>query len=70
MKEEFLRIQYNVKYEKTKSELKKLIYKCRKSNIPEMIEVSKIIENWLNEVVNHLKMKDIQMDLLRQIIMQ
>ena len=52
LKEEFLRIQYNVKYEDAKRELKKWIYKCRESNIPEMIEASNTIENWLDEVAN------------------
>lgn len=36
LKEEFLRIQYNVKYENAKEELIKWIRKCRESNIVEM----------------------------------
>ena len=52
LKEEFLRIQYNVKFEEAKTELKKWIRKCRESNITEMIEASNTIENWIDEIVN------------------
>lgn len=52
LKEEFLRIQYNVKYDNAKAELKNWIKKCRESNITEMIEAANTIENWLDEVVN------------------
>lgn len=52
LKEEFLRIQYNVKYENAKEELIKWIRKCRESNIVEMIEASYTIENWLDSIVN------------------
>lgn len=55
LKEEFLRIRYNVKYEDAKEELKKWIRSCKESNIPEMIEASKTIENWLDEIVNSFK---------------
>ena len=52
LKEEFLRIQYNVKYEEAKEELKKWITKCRESKIEEMCSAASTIENWLDEVVN------------------
>lgn len=52
LKEEFLRITTNVKYENAKTELKEWIKKCNHSNIPEMIEASKTIKNWINEIVN------------------
>lgn len=55
LKEEFLRIQYNVKYENAKEELIKWIRKCRESNILEMIEASNTIENWLDSIVNSFK---------------
>ena len=52
LKEEFLRIIYNVKYENAKEELQKWIKKCKDSGISEMIEASKTIENWLEPIVN------------------
>lgn len=55
LKEEFLRIQYNVKYENAKEEIIKWIRKCRESEIPEMIDSSNTIENWLGPIVNSFK---------------
>ena len=52
LKEEFLRIVYNVKYENAKEEIQNWIKKCKDSKIPEMIEASKTIENWLDPIVN------------------
>ncbi len=55
LKEEFLRITINVKYENTKEELEKWIKKFNKSEIPEMIDAAKIIKNWLEPIVNSFK---------------
>lgn len=55
LKEEFLRIRYNVKYENAKEELTKWINLCKESNIEEMIEAAKTIENWIDEIVNSFK---------------
>ena len=52
LKEEFLRIVYNVKYENAKEEIQNWIKKCNDSKIPEMIEASRTIENWLDPIVN------------------
>ena len=52
LKEEFLRIKYNVKYENAKEELDKWIKKCNDSEIPEMIDAAKTIENWEESIVN------------------
>ena len=52
LKEEFFRIKYNVKYESAKEELRKWIRSCEESEIPEMVDAAKTINNWLNEVVN------------------
>ena len=52
LKEEFLRIQYNVKYEDAKTELKTWIKKCHESGIEEMCDAANTISNWLDEVVN------------------
>lgn len=52
LKEDFMRIITNVKYENAKKELKAWIKKCRDSNIDEMINVANTINNWLEEVVN------------------
>ena len=52
LKEEFFRIKYNVKYESAKEELRKWIRLCEESEIPEMVDAAKTINNWLNEVVN------------------
>ncbi len=52
LKEEFLRIEYNVKYDEAKNELIKWIKECRESGIPEMVEASNTIENWLEPIVN------------------
>ena len=55
LKEEFLRITTYVKYKDAKSELKKWIKACEESEIPEMIEASKTIRNWLKEIVYSFK---------------
>ena len=55
LKEEFLRITTYVKYKDAKSELKKWIKACEESKIPEMIEASKTIKNWLKEIVYSFK---------------
>ncbi|MGN1299360.1 MAG: ISL3 family transposase [Candidatus Scatovivens sp.] len=55
LKEEFLRITTHVKYEEAKRQLKKWIKDCKESEIPEMIEASKTIENWLKEILNSFK---------------
>ena len=52
LKEEFFRIKYNVKYESAKEELRKWVRSCEESEIPEMVDAAKTINNWLNEVVN------------------
>ena len=52
LKEEFLRITINVKYENAKEELKKWIKKCNDSEISEMINAAKTINNWLDSIVN------------------
>ena len=52
LKEEFLRILYNVKYENAKEELKKWIKKSREANIDEMNNAANTIENWIDEIVN------------------
>lgn len=55
LKEEFLRITTYVRYEDAKQELIKWIEECKKSKIQEMIDASKTIENWLDEIVNSFK---------------
>ena len=55
LKEGFLRILYNTKYEDVKSELKNWIKECRKSGIKEMIEASNTIGNWLDPICNSFK---------------
>lgn len=55
LKEEFLRITTHVKYKDAKRELKKWIQQCYESNIPEMIEAAKTINNWLDSIVNSFK---------------
>ena len=55
LKEEFLRIKYNVKFENATEELKKWIKKCRESKVLEMCEASNTIENWLEPIVNSFK---------------
>ena len=55
LKEEFLRIKYNVKYEEAKEELKVWIKKCYESKIPEMIDAAKTVENWLEAIVYSFK---------------
>ena len=55
LKEEFLRIITHVKYQDAKWQLKKWVKVCRESGIPEMIEASNTIKNWLNEIVNSFK---------------
>ena len=52
LKEEFFRITINVKYQNAKRELIKWIEKCYESEIEEMIESAKTINNWLDAVVN------------------
>ena len=52
LKEEFLRIIYNVKYENARKELIKWIKQCKDLKIEEMIEASKTIENWLDAIEN------------------
>ena len=52
LKEEFLRIKDNVSYEEAEEALINWILSCKKSNIPEMIEAAKTIENWLEAIVN------------------
>ena len=55
LKEDFLRIITHVKYEESKKQLKTWIRKCYDSNIPEMVNAAKTIENWINEIVNSFK---------------
>jgi len=55
LKEEFLRITTHVKYKDAKNELKKWIKACEESEIPEMIEASKTIKNWLKAIVYSFK---------------
>lgn len=55
LKEEFLRITTNVKYEDIKEELEEWIKKCKESKIPEMINAAKTIKNWLDPIVNSFK---------------
>ena len=52
LKEEFFRIIINVKYKNAKEELIKWIEKCYESEIKEMIEAAKTINNWLDAIVN------------------
>ena len=55
LKEEFLRITTYIKYKDAKQELKKWIKACEESEIPEMIEASKTIKNWLQAIVYSFK---------------
>lgn len=55
LKEEFLRITTHVKYKEAKQQLKKWIQACEESEIPEMIEASKTINNWIDSIVNSFK---------------
>lgn len=52
LKEEFMRIVNNVKYEDIRKNIIKWIKQCKDSNILEMISASETIENWLDEIVN------------------
>ena len=52
LKEEFFRITINVKFQNAKEELIKWIEKCYESELEEMIEAAKTINNWLDSVVN------------------
>lgn len=52
LKEEFLDIRHHSNYEQVASELRNWIDLCRESKIPEFIEASNTIENWLEEICN------------------
>ena len=52
LKELFLNIIKHGTYEDAKEQLLAWIDLCKESNIPEFIEVSKTINNWLEYIVN------------------
>lgn len=52
LKELFLDIVNNSTYENAQTDILVWIDLCKNSNIPEMIEASKTIENWLEYIVN------------------
>lgn len=52
LKELFLDIVNNSTYENVQTDILVWIDLCKNSNIPEMIEASKTIENWLEYIVN------------------
>lgn len=52
LKELFLDIVNNSSYETARTDILVWIDLCKNSNIPEMIEASKTIENWLEYIVN------------------
>lgn len=52
LKELFLDIVNNSTYENAQTDILAWIDLCKNSNIPEMIEASKTIENWLEYIVN------------------
>ena len=70
LKEEFLRITTHVKYKDAKRQLKEWVKQCYDSKIPEMVEAANTINNWINESNMLLILVIIQMDLLKQIIIQ
>lgn len=52
LKEAFLDIRHHSNYEQVGSELRSWIDLCRESKIPEFIEASNTIENWIEEIRN------------------